>query len=60
MGEIDSEPLRKNLRHTVDDGPDVDSEPVVILVGAAQHIFYVHKSLLHMTSGFFDRALKKE
>jgi len=38
----------------------IDSEPILVLVGASKYKFYIHEKLIRSNSGFFDTALKKE
>ncbi|KAI4910502.1 uncharacterized protein J4E92_010430 [Alternaria infectoria] len=54
------EPPRKKARCSADEGPSVESKPIVVRVGETKQEFYVHESLLRANSRFFDNALKKE
>ncbi|KAH6857345.1 hypothetical protein BKA58DRAFT_347681, partial [Alternaria rosae] len=50
----------RRVRYSRDEGPDITSLPIKILVGTPSRIFFVHEALLRTNSLFFTAALKTE
>ncbi|KAJ4373347.1 hypothetical protein N0V83_003642 [Neocucurbitaria cava] len=54
------EPLRKKLRFSTEEGPQIELKPITILVGDKDQEFYIHEKLLSSTSAFFAKVLKDD
>ncbi|KAH4000213.1 hypothetical protein HBI26_197700 [Parastagonospora nodorum] len=60
MSDNTDGPPRKKVRRAMEDGPELRSRPVLILVGDIQEEYHIHENILRGSSSFFDNALKKE